>query len=108
MSYQQYKTPCVTLCVTGKTVCTAITIARWDWFEQWQDERIMKRGEDYNSIKTAIKRRMWEQVLSVYPQLDDKVRLGVGSKYTQCTVWKHWLAVYSQLDVKVACISLRY
>ena len=58
----------------GKTVCTVVTLANWDWFSQWQDERVKKRGFDYDAVKNAIGQRMWEQVLAIYPQLRDKVR----------------------------------
>ena len=52
-----------------------ITLARWEWFEQWQAERVKKRGDDYESFKSAIGERIWRQVLAMYPQLEDKVRL---------------------------------
>ena len=63
--------------ISGKSACTVITMAKWDWFQSWKDERVMKRGEDYNAIKMAMGRRMWDQVLSVYPQLEDKVKFSV-------------------------------
>ena len=34
---------------------------------------MMKRGDDYDSIKMAVGRRMWMQVLAIYPQIADKV-----------------------------------
>ena len=57
----------------GKTVCEVVTLARWDWFSKWENERVMKRGEEYETLKTAIGKRMWDQTLSIYPQLADKV-----------------------------------
>ncbi len=33
----------------------------------------MKRGDDYNYIKDGIGHHMWEQCLTLYPQLKDKV-----------------------------------
>ena len=50
-----------------------ITLARWEWFEQWQDERVKKRGDDYESFKNAIGKRIWQQVLALYPHLEDKI-----------------------------------
>ena len=55
-------------------MCTVITLARWEWFEQWQAERVKKRGDDYESFKSAIGERIWRQVLAMFPQLEDKVR----------------------------------
>jgi hypothetical protein len=63
----------IILIVSGKSVCTVIAPAKWEWFQQWQDERVKKRGEDYDAIKTAIARRMWDHVLAIYPHLADKV-----------------------------------
>ena len=57
----------------GKTVCTVVTLGNWEWFSDWQDERVKKRGSDYDAIKNAIGQRIWEQVLAIYPQLHDKV-----------------------------------
>jgi all-trans-retinol 13,14-reductase len=54
-------------------VCTVVTLAKWEWFQEWQGERVNKRGEDYEAVKMAIGRRMWDQVLSFYPHLADKV-----------------------------------
>lgn len=64
---------CLHCAMTGKSVCTVVTTAKWEWFQQWKDERVKKRGEDYDATKTAIARRMWEHVVAIYPQLADKV-----------------------------------
>jgi all-trans-retinol 13,14-reductase len=67
----------------GKSVCTVITMANWEWFAPWEQERMSKRGDDYDSVKNLIGRRMWEQVLAVYPHLADKVEyFDVGSPVT--------------------------
>lgn len=50
-----------------------VTLAKWEWFEEWKDGRVMKRGEDYERVKNAIGEHMWEQVLAILPQLKDKV-----------------------------------
>ena len=63
-------------------MCTVITLARWEWFEQWQAERVKKRGDDYESFKSAIGERIWRQVLAMFPQLEDKVRLSCVADVT--------------------------
>ncbi|PIK39335.1 hypothetical protein BSL78_23841 [Apostichopus japonicus] len=57
----------------GKSVCTVVTLVNWDWFQEWEEERVMHRGDGYVSVKDAIAKKMWEQVLHIYPQLADKV-----------------------------------
>jgi all-trans-retinol 13,14-reductase len=67
----------------GKSVCTVITMANWEWFAPWEQEHMSKRGDDYNSVKNQIGRRMCEQVLALYPHLADKVEyFDVGSPVT--------------------------
>ena len=50
-----------------------ITLAHWDWFEQWQDGRLRHRGEDYEGIKNSIGEQMWKVCCHLFPQLDGKV-----------------------------------
>ena len=50
-----------------------IVLARWDWFEQWQDGRLRHRGEDYEGIKNSIGEQMWKLCCHLFPQLDGKV-----------------------------------
>lgn len=57
----------------GKSVCTAVSLCNWKWFSEWEKERVKKRGEDYEAVKMAIGRKMWDHVLTYYPQLEDKV-----------------------------------
>ncbi|CAD5121492.1 DgyrCDS9997 [Dimorphilus gyrociliatus] len=57
----------------GKTTCTVITMAKWDWFSSWKDERVKHRGGVYEEKKELMKEKMWKQVLALYPQLKDCV-----------------------------------
>ena len=50
-----------------------VTLANWEWFSKWEDGKMSKRGEDYDSIKNAIGDKMWEQCLWYFPHLKDKV-----------------------------------
>ncbi|XP_022085438.1 putative all-trans-retinol 13,14-reductase [Acanthaster planci] len=67
----------------GKSTCTMVTLANWEWFSKWENGRTGKRGEEYDRIKDAIGEKMWEQCLNLYPQLRDKVDyFSVGSPVT--------------------------
>lgn len=59
---------------TDKSMCIVVTLANYEWFSQWKDARVMKRGAEYDAIKNAIGQRMWDQTLHLFPQLEDKVR----------------------------------
>lgn len=56
----------------GKSNCTIVTLGNWDWFAKWENERVKKRGDDYDDLKTRMAERIWEQTLRYYPQLKDK------------------------------------
>ncbi|XP_046543995.1 all-trans-retinol 13,14-reductase-like [Haliotis rubra] len=57
----------------GKSVVLLITIAKWEWFSEWKDERLRHRGERYEDLKMTIGRKMWEQTVSLFPQLDGQL-----------------------------------
>ena len=38
-----------------------VTLAPYEWFEPWENERLMKRGEEYEEIKNRIDKRICEQ-----------------------------------------------
>jgi all-trans-retinol 13,14-reductase len=83
VSFPAAKDPTFTDRYPGKSVCTVVTFANWDWFKQWQNERVNKRGTDYEAVKMAIAKRMWDQVLQNFPQLADQVEhFEVGSPVT--------------------------
>jgi len=72
----------------GKSTCAIVTLANWDWFKQWQDKSVKKRGDDYEEIKQSIGHQMIEQVCQLFPQLTDKILYTeIGSPVTN----KHYL-----------------
>ncbi|XP_078280635.1 all-trans-retinol 13,14-reductase-like [Rhinoraja longicauda] len=64
----------------GKSSMIIITFVRYEWFEKWKDERVKKRGEDYENLKMAIARGLIDQTTEYFPQLKDKIEyIKVGS-----------------------------
>jgi len=57
----------------GKTSIMVITLAKWEWFEEWKEEKMRHRGDRYNGIKDVLGRRLWELVIGVFPQCDGKL-----------------------------------
>lgn len=57
----------------GKTTCVVITVLPFDWFKDWEDKTVLHRGKDYDNLKMVLGKRIWAQVLEMYPQLEDKV-----------------------------------
>jgi len=80
LSFPSAKDPTYNSRYPGKSTCAIITVAPYEWFENWKDEKVMHRGDDYQGLKMAIGRQLWNQVCELFPQLEDKLEyLDVGS-----------------------------
>ena len=53
-----------------------VTLANWKWFSKWENEHVEKRGDEYDTMKSAFGKRIWNQVCEIYPQIRDKVCIG--------------------------------
>ncbi|XP_061873593.1 all-trans-retinol 13,14-reductase [Colius striatus] len=57
----------------GRSCMTILTMARYEWFEEWAGTRAKHRGPDYQQYKMAIAQRLLERALQRFPHLRDKV-----------------------------------
>eukprot|EP01060_Flectonema_neradi_P004395 TRINITY_DN1282_c1_g1_i2.p1 TRINITY_DN1282_c1_g1~~TRINITY_DN1282_c1_g1_i2.p1 ORF type:complete len:632 (+),score=134.74 TRINITY_DN1282_c1_g1_i2:54-1898(+) len=57
----------------NKTTCTVVALSAFDWFTEWSEEGIHKRGTEYEALKGIFSDKMWKCVLKQFPQLEDKV-----------------------------------
>ena len=58
----------------GKSNAIVLTMAKKEWFNDWEDQRCMHRGEDYDNFKEKFAKRMFEEGLfKYYPLTRDKV-----------------------------------
>ncbi|XP_071060261.1 all-trans-retinol 13,14-reductase-like [Pseudochaenichthys georgianus] len=57
----------------GKSCMTLLTMARYEWFEEWEGTKLGKRGQDYLDMKNSMSQEMLEWALQIFPQLRDKV-----------------------------------
>ncbi|NXR32669.1 RETST reductase, partial [Zosterops hypoxanthus] len=57
----------------GKSCMTILTMARYEWFEEWAGGRPRHRGPDYERYKMEIAGRLLERALLRFPHLRDKV-----------------------------------
>ncbi|XP_021233748.1 putative all-trans-retinol 13,14-reductase isoform X2 [Numida meleagris] len=57
----------------GRSCMTILTMARYEWFEEWAGTRAKHRGDDYVRYKAAIAQRLLERALQRFPRLRDKV-----------------------------------
>ena len=70
----------------GKSSCLIYSMVQWSWYSQWENARVMHRGEEYNTLKTRVGHRMWERAQEIYPKIKGKViiKLEVGSNFDPC------------------------
>ncbi|XP_067950761.1 all-trans-retinol 13,14-reductase-like [Watersipora subatra] len=67
----------------NKSTVTAITLVNYDWFKQYESEQVKHRGEAYEELKDVIGKKMWNQILKWFPQLEGRVEyFEVGSPVT--------------------------
>lgn len=52
---------------------TILTMARYEWFQDWAGTRAKHRGPDYQRYKRDIAQRLLERALLRFPHLRDKV-----------------------------------
>ncbi|NXC46414.1 RETST reductase, partial [Penelope pileata] len=57
----------------GHSCMTILTMARYEWFEEWAGTRAKHRGAEYQRYKAAIAQRLLERALLRFPHLRDKV-----------------------------------
>ncbi|CAM5137699.1 unnamed protein product [Natator depressus] len=57
----------------GQSCMTILTMARYEWFEEWSGAGVKNRGADYNAYKMEIAQRLLDMALERFPQLCGKV-----------------------------------
>uniref|UniRef100_A0A8C5TZ39 All-trans-retinol 13,14-reductase n=1 Tax=Malurus cyaneus samueli TaxID=2593467 RepID=A0A8C5TZ39_9PASS len=57
----------------GRSCMTILTMARYEWFEEWAGTRPRHRGPDYQGYKMDIAQRLLDRALQRFPHLRDKV-----------------------------------
>lgn len=73
LSFPSEKDPSFATRYPGRATVVAITFARMEHVARWRESRWMKRGEDYDSFKAAMKERLLDAVLAKLPQLRGKI-----------------------------------
>uniref|UniRef100_K7FQQ4 All-trans-retinol 13,14-reductase n=1 Tax=Pelodiscus sinensis TaxID=13735 RepID=K7FQQ4_PELSI len=73
----------------GKSTLCILAVARYEWFEEWKDETVQKRGAEYESLKDAFVESILKIVLKLYPGAEDKIEcVSAGTPLTT----QHYLA----------------
>ncbi|CAG0917975.1 unnamed protein product [Notodromas monacha] len=57
----------------GKATVEIFGVANNDWFKQWQNLPLKKRGDEYDGLKKAFGQKILDKTLELYPELKDHV-----------------------------------
>ncbi|KAJ0000693.1 hypothetical protein NQD34_005713 [Periophthalmus magnuspinnatus] len=73
ITFPSAKDPTADMRHPGKSCMTLLTMARYEWFEEWKDTKLGRRGQDYQDLKNSMAQELLDWALTVFPQLRDKV-----------------------------------
>uniref|UniRef100_A0A4W4E726 Amine oxidase domain-containing protein n=2 Tax=Electrophorus electricus TaxID=8005 RepID=A0A4W4E726_ELEEL len=57
----------------GKSCMTILTMVRYEWFEEWKDTTVKKRGDDYLEYKMRFAKHLFDWACTYFPKLRDKL-----------------------------------
>ncbi|XP_029429951.1 all-trans-retinol 13,14-reductase-like [Rhinatrema bivittatum] len=57
----------------GHSSMTLFTMMRYEWFEEWKESHVKKRGAEYFRYKMEIAQKLLDWAMERFPQLQDKV-----------------------------------
>uniref|UniRef100_UPI0037E72136 all-trans-retinol 13,14-reductase-like n=1 Tax=Semicossyphus pulcher TaxID=241346 RepID=UPI0037E72136 len=73
ITFPSAKDPTSNIRHPGKSCMTLLTMARYEWFEEWEGTKLGKRGQDYTDLKNSMAQELLDWALTIFPQLRDKV-----------------------------------
>ena len=57
----------------GRSTIEIITLAKYDWFKEWENTRWKKRGEAYDALKENLAQRLLKHLYKYEPQVEGKI-----------------------------------
>uniref|UniRef100_A0A8C0B4K7 All-trans-retinol 13,14-reductase n=1 Tax=Buteo japonicus TaxID=224669 RepID=A0A8C0B4K7_9AVES len=57
----------------GKSTLAIVTFTKYEWFEEWKDEKVKKRGDDYEELKKTFVDTIMQVVFKLYPRIEDRI-----------------------------------
>uniref|UniRef100_A0A3Q4GUW0 Amine oxidase domain-containing protein n=1 Tax=Neolamprologus brichardi TaxID=32507 RepID=A0A3Q4GUW0_NEOBR len=73
ITFPSAKDPTASIRHPGKSCMTLLTMACYEWFEEWEGTKLGKRGQDYVDLKNSMAQELLEWALTIFPHLRDKV-----------------------------------
>ncbi|NXP03530.1 RETST reductase, partial [Thinocorus orbignyianus] len=57
----------------GKSTLAIVTFTKYEWFEEWKDKQVHKRGDDYEELKKTFVDTIMQTVFKLYPRIEDRI-----------------------------------
>ncbi|XP_068606501.1 all-trans-retinol 13,14-reductase-like [Brachionichthys hirsutus] len=58
----------------GKSTLSLVTLANYEWFEEWKDDKVTNRAPEYKELKRALIDSILEVVMEIFPKVTrDKI-----------------------------------
>lgn len=54
---------------------TILIMVKYEWFEEWTDTTVRKRGEEYYNYKMRFANNLFDWACTVFPKMREKVGL---------------------------------
>lgn len=69
----------------GKSCMTILTMVKYEWFEEWKDTTVRKRGDEYYNYKMRFANNLFKWACKLFPKIKDKlVFQDVATPLTNC------------------------
>ena len=52
---------------------TILTMVKYEWFEEWKDTTVRKRGDEYHNYKMRYANQLFAWACTIFPKLREKV-----------------------------------
>ncbi|XP_046889006.1 inactive all-trans-retinol 13,14-reductase [Hypomesus transpacificus] len=57
----------------GKSCMTILTMVKYEWFEEWKDTTVRKRGDEYHNYKMRYANQLFAWACTIFPKLREKL-----------------------------------
>ncbi|KAI9541190.1 hypothetical protein NQZ68_032973 [Dissostichus eleginoides] len=57
----------------GKSCMTILTMVKYEWFEEWKDTSVRKRGDEYYNYKMRFAKNLFDWACTLFPKIKDKL-----------------------------------
>lgn len=59
----------------NKSTIQALSLGEYEWFKDYKDLKVMKRGEEYESMKKAFEKSMLQKLYQLFPKIKGNIEV---------------------------------